>query len=66
MMKVTMYKEATVAYSTLRVGDCFAYNGKAYIKVATGALMCSDGFEVVTLDSATQVIPYPNSVLTLN
>lgn len=66
-MKVTMFKSGTVAYSSLLVGDCFAYNDKAYIKIATGALNCSDGtYAVESISNSTLVIPYKNSVLTLN
>ena len=66
-MKVTMFKSGTVQYSSLVNGDCFAYNEKAYIKIATGALNCSDGtYAVESISASTPVIPYKNSVLTLN
>ena len=65
-MKVTMFKSGTMQYSSLDVGDCFAYNNMAYIKIATGALNCSEGYVVETLPPNTNVIPYENSVLTLN
>lgn len=74
MMKVAMWKKKTVPYSELAVGDCFAYEEKAYIKIATGALDCSGsdftvqsvGASTTPIANATQVIPYQNSVLTLN
>jgi len=66
-MKVTMFKGSTVTYSSLVIGDCFAYNEKAYIKIATGALNFSDGtYAVESIDASTVVIPYKNVVLTLN
>lgn len=66
-MKVTMFKSGTVTYGSLVVGDCFAYNDNAYIKTASGALNCTSGtFAVVSFTDNTDVIPYKNSVLTLN
>lgn len=65
MLKSIMFKEKTAPYSDIVVGECFAYNSSAFIKTEQGALNCTT-YAIQSFDSSTVVIPYRNSILTLN